>query len=99
MIAAAIVVASLASSAHDTWANGSSVPRWVKSACCGPHDVHQLTLGQVSRERGGWRIDGLVRLVPDQRTFPSQDDYVWAFYWDGAGSEAVVNCLFVPVNF
>ena len=33
--------------AHDQWANGTSIPSWVKASCCGPADAHHLTPEQV----------------------------------------------------
>lgn len=85
--------------AHDTWANNTPVPSWVKAACCGPIDIHNLTLeGRVVFEvTNGWRIEGLNNVVPRERTFPSQDGYSYAFYKSG-GPSVFVDCLFISLG-
>ena len=99
MIAAAVIVATLASPVHDQWADGTSVPGWVKSGCCGAQDVHKLEPSKVWEENGGWRVAGLDSVTPRERTFPSQDGWVWAFYDPLFGKQAVVNCLFIPFGY
>lgn len=91
----ALVVLSLMSPVHDVWADGSPVPRWVKSACCGPVDVHNIDISDLIRVQGGWMIRGLDSVVPDNRVYPSQDGQVWAF-WPPIGKLAPVHCLFIP---
>jgi hypothetical protein len=88
-----------AAHAHDQWADGTRVPAWVKQYCCGAADAHLLDIGQVHRVVGGFRIDGLKRVVPPERVYPSQDGQVWAFYNGGFGPDALVRCLFIPWNF
>ena len=84
--------------AHDQWANGRPVPSWVKSACCGPDEVHQLNLSQVHKVKAGWIIEGIANIVPDDRVYPSEDGTVWGF-WAPEGEDAFVQCLFVPLGF
>jgi hypothetical protein len=38
--------------AHDYWADGKSVPNWVKDSCCGPADAHHLRPDQVHKVSG-----------------------------------------------
>ena len=83
---------------HDQWANNAPVPTWVKSACCGPDEAHQLDPSQVHRVKTGWMIDGLANVVPDDRVYPSQDGQAWGF-WSPDAADAFVQCLFVPSNF
>ena len=84
--------------AHDRWANGRPVPSWVKSACCGPDEVHQLNLSQIHKVKAGWIIEGIANIVPDDRVYPSEDGTVWGF-WAPEGEDAFVQCLFVPLGF
>jgi hypothetical protein len=85
--------------AHDQWADGARVPGWVKAYCCGVEDAHLLDIGQVHRVLGGYRIDGLNRVVAPWHVYPSQDGQVWAFYNGGFGPDALVRCLFIPWSF
>ena len=83
--------------AHDYWADGSPVPKWVKSYCCGAADVHRLTVGQIHHVEGGWVADGYDRVIPDHRVMQSQDDFVWLFYAAlPNGSQTEVYCFFIP---
>jgi hypothetical protein len=88
-------------SAHDQWADGSAVPSWVKSACCGARDIHQTTMDQVHEAPNGWwRVDGIGNLVPPDKVFPSQDGYVWVFYDPNVVPDArSVHCLFIVESF
>lgn len=92
---AILIVLSLLTPVHDQWANNTPVPKWVKSYCCGPQDVHELDISQVHRVKGGWKIDGVDSLVTDERVFPSQDGEVWGF-WTTYGPITTVHCLFIP---
>lgn len=66
--------------AHDMWADGSPIPAWVSSYCCGIADAHRLTVGQIYHVEGGWFAKGYSHMVPDERVFPSMDEHVWLFY-------------------
>jgi hypothetical protein len=85
--------------AHDQWTDGTRVPGWVKAYCCGVEDAHLLDIGQVHRVIGGYRIDGLNRVVAPWHVYPSKDGQVWAFYNGGFGPDALVRCLFIPWSF
>ena len=95
-----IVVFSLAlayacgAHAHDVWADGSTIPPWVKSMCCGPADAHRDDL--IDRIDGKTYVRGLENPVDEEKIFDSQDGHVWAFYNPGVGRYATVYCLFVP---
>lgn len=83
--------------AHDVWANGEPVPAWVKSACCGPEDVHHLTRDQVHETPGGWRIDGYPNVIPMGTEQPSPDGEYWVFYRQfQSGEFSRVYCFFTP---
>ena len=60
----------LPASAHDVWADGSQIPVWVKSACCGKDEAHLLRPSQVHKVEGGYRIDGYPLIVPDTSALP-----------------------------
>jgi hypothetical protein len=83
--------------AHDTWSDGTPVPAWVKRYCCGPEDVHRLSMREIHRVEGGWRVDGYARFIPDHRVLISQDEYVWVFYRTNADqSQSEAFCFFIP---
>jgi hypothetical protein len=87
----------VAGSAHDTWSDGTPVPAWVKRYCCGPEDVHRLSMRQIRHIEGGWRVDGYDRVIPDHRVLISQDEYVWVFYRTNADhSQSEAFCFFIP---
>ncbi len=44
--------------AHEKWSNGSPLPDWVKSSCCGPADAHHLRPDQVHDEGDYYLVDG-----------------------------------------
>ena len=95
---AAIVISSLAH-AHDRWANGEPVPKGIKSACCGPNDVHHLSADQVHATPAGWRVEGYPDVIPMGTEQPSPDGEYWIFYQtfqDGEVSK--VFCFFVPFH-
>jgi hypothetical protein len=95
---------------HDQWANGTTVPSWVKAACCGPDDVHHLRPDQVHGPTLGadgelyYQVDGYDQPVLASTALPSQDGDYWIFYRDGVYDSGVkyqsgVYCFFVPMNF
>ena len=91
-------------SSHQKWADCSTVPKWVRSACCGPNDVHHLTPDQVHRVDGGYLVDGHDGVIPLSQTDPSQDGDYWLFgvtVWDGGDSPKIrdVRCLFIPLSY
>ena len=61
--------------------------------------VMELRRREQHCSAGGYRIDGLDRVVAPWRVYPSQDGQVWAFYNGGFGPSALVRCLFIPWNF
>lgn len=84
--------------AHDRWANGDPVPPWVKRACCGPEDAHQLTLDDVHATPKGWIVAGYHQAIPMGSELPSQDGHYWIFYRNYEdGSQSTVYCFFVPI--
>ncbi len=84
--------------AHDFWANGDPVPKWVKAQCCGPNDVHHLRPGAVHIMADGYHIDGITTIVPIARALPSMDGSYWAF-WNSVSEPApVIFCFFAPIN-
>jgi hypothetical protein len=90
-------------SAHDAWADGSQIPVWVKSACCGKDEAHLLRPTQVHKVEGGYRIDGYPLIVPDTSALPSQDGNYWVFYQiygivDDKPQVSNVRCFFVPLG-
>jgi hypothetical protein len=88
---------SIPGAAHETWSDGTPVPSWVKRYCCGPEEVHRLSMRQIHRVEGGWRVDGYAHLIPDHRVLISQDEYVWVFYrTDADRSQSEVFCFFIP---
>jgi hypothetical protein len=74
--------------AHDYCSDGKKVPAWVKAACCGPADVHRLTMSNV--HTAPWNedymiIDGYKEPIRKATALPSEDGYVWIFYKDEVG--------------
>ena len=89
--------------AHDVWADGSQIPVWVKSACCGKDEAHLLRPSQVHKVEGGYRIDGYPLIVPDTSALPSQDGNYWAFYQiygivNDKPQVSNIRCFFVPLG-
>jgi hypothetical protein len=90
--------------AHNYWANGEKVPDWVKGACCGPADVHKLTMSNV--HTAPWNedyliVDGYNEPIRKATALPSEDGFVWIFYKDDVntpGGQSRVYCLFVPMD-
>lgn len=102
-----IVMAWLApglAQAHDYWSDGKKVPPWVKSSCCGPADVHRLTM--VNVHTAPWNddymiIDGYKEPIRKATALPSEDGFVWIFYRNNVNTptgQSAVYCLFVPMN-
>lgn len=84
---------------HDQWVNGDPVPLWVRSQCCGPEDVHHLTLDQVHLLPDGFHVDGLKDPIPASKLLPSPDNEWWIFYRRFPdGSTSSVYCFFGPFS-
>ena len=93
---ALVLLLTTPASAHDFWTNGEPVPPWVKSACCGPEDVHHLKPGAVHLMPDGYHIDGIDIVVPEARALPSPDGDYWAFWNPAYEPKPLIYCLFVP---
>jgi hypothetical protein len=75
----------------------SSDHTWVSDYCCGVADAHRLTLKQIHRVEGGWRVDDYAHIIPDDRVLPAEDGDVWLFYRLYAdGFQSAPICFFVP---
>lgn len=94
-IAAATIAGLLAApaTAHQLWADGSAVPSWVKSSCCGPADAHILGPNDYSIDAEGFHVKGIKMVVPLDKVLPSRDGQVWAFY-PFLGENANIYCVF-----
>ena len=56
-----------------------------------------MTLKQIFRAEGGWRVEGYAHIIPDDRVLPSQDGAVWLFYKQYEdGYQSAPSCFFVP---
>ena len=67
--------------AHEHWNNGEQVPAWVKTACCGPNDVHHLRPEQIRRNAAGdYAADIYPWPIPAHMALPSQDGEYWLFF-------------------
>lgn len=86
-------------SAHDQWADGSAIPAWVKSSCCGPADAHHLTPAMVTRDGDYYVVSGYNHRIPANQALPSQDGDYWIFYRDDGGIQSGVYCFFIPMEF
>jgi hypothetical protein len=94
-----LALAAGSASAHDVWANGETVPEWVKKACCGPADAHHLTAGQVHILPDGFRVDGYFEMIPKEKAQPSADGDYWIFYRTlSNGQQSMVYCFYAPLN-
>jgi hypothetical protein len=83
--------------AHDKWADGTAVPAWVKSACCGPNDVHMDP--HLTRTDTGYIVDGHAKHeVPFRSVLPSADGHVCAFCNPLLGEDGYIYCLFIPMS-
>ncbi len=88
--------------AHDQWADGSAIPAWVKSACCGPQDAHVIDSGDVTGpdKQGFYHVKDVGNPVPGDHVFDSQDGQVWAFYNPYMPpKDRYVYCLFLSRSF
>jgi hypothetical protein len=82
---------------HDVWSNGAQVPAWIKKACCGPSEVHQLPADKVHALPDGYHVDGLATVIPYSRVLPSSDGAFWGF-WNPDALNPVVFCFFAPTS-
>jgi hypothetical protein len=90
--------------AHDSWSNGKKIPDWVKGSCCGPADLHRLTVSDV--HTAPWNddymiIDGYKEPIRKAIALPSEDEFVWIFYKDDVNApsgQSTVYCVFVPMG-
>jgi hypothetical protein len=98
--AAAMLISVGAAEAHEAWADGSTIPAWVKLACCGPSDAHRLRPEQVHRVSAEYyAVDGFYSPVPARDALPSQDGQYWIFYKDNkSGGQTGAFCFFVPMD-
>lgn len=98
IVATVLVLIAMAISgrahAHDQWADGSEIPAWIKSSCCGPADAHLLGPDDYWIDRDGFHIKGINAVTPLDKILPSMDGRVWAFYNPGPGPYAPVYCVF-----
>ncbi len=95
-----LLLLTASANAHDQWADGSAVPSWVKTACCGAREIHQTTMDKVHVAPSGyWKVDGINNLVPPDKVFASQDGSVWIFYDPNTEPNSWVHCLFIVENF
>lgn len=83
--------------AHDVWADGSAIPAWIKSACCGEADAHLLAPDDYWIDKDGFHIRAINRVVDIDKVQPSQDGQVWAFY-KVVGTIPYVYCVFYPAS-
>ncbi len=81
--------------AHEQWADGTIVPEWVKSSCCGPSDVHHLRPDQAKALSDGWHVEGVKEVIPYDKEMQSQDGDYWVFY-KTYGDYQNVYCFFAP---
>lgn len=98
LLLSATILASFPAMGHDTWADGSPVPPWVKAQCCGTQDVHHLSAGRVHIMADGYHIDGIKTVVPMTRALPSMDGDFWAFWSPLGEPEPVIFCFFAPLH-
>jgi hypothetical protein len=99
--AGALLAVTVAShvQAHERWADGGSVPPWVKAQCCGAADAHHLTPAQVHVTPTGYKVDGYDTIIPEARLLPSPDGEWWVFYRDKVnGNQGPVYCFFGPTQ-
>ena len=96
-LVAASMMCPLPAVGHDVWSNGAQVPAWVKKACCGPSEVHQLSADKVHALRDGYHVDGLATVIPYSRVQPSPDGAFWGF-WNPDALNPVVFCFFAPTS-
>ena len=85
---------ALRAQAHEEWANGTPVPTWIKTACCGPADAHLLSEDEYFIDNFGFHVKGIDMVFPLDKVLPSQDGKVWAFFPSGVGEHANIYCVF-----
>jgi hypothetical protein len=86
--------------AHEHWKNGEQVPAWVKTACCGPNDVHHLRPEQIRRNAAGdYVVDIYPWPIPARLALPSQDGDYWLFFYEDFGVYGRIRCFFAPALF
>jgi hypothetical protein len=86
--------------AHEQWRNGEQVPAWVKTACCGPNDVHHLRPEQIRRNAAGdYLVDIYPWPIPAGMASPSQDGEYWVFFYEDFGVYGRIRCFFAPALF
>jgi len=86
--------------AHEHWNNGEQVPAWVKTACCGPNDVHHLRPEQIRRNAAGeYVVDIYPWPIPAHMALPSQDGDYWLFFYEDFGVYGPIRCFFAPALF
>jgi hypothetical protein len=94
-LVAATIMCPFPAVGHDAWSNGAQVPAWIKKACCGPSEVHQLPADKVHALPDGYHVDGLATVIPYSRVLPSPDGAFWGF-WNPDALNPVVFCFFAP---
>jgi hypothetical protein len=86
--------------AHEHWNNGERIPAWVKTACCGPNDVHHLRPEQIRRNAAGdYVVDVYPWPIPARMALPSQDGDYWLFFYEDFGVYGRIRCFFAPALF
>lgn len=96
LIAWAIACVATGADAHDLWKNGDPIPAWIKSACCGPSDAHNIPDSDVVVTRAGYLIAGRRAPIPFDKATPSPDGSFWVFY-TGDIATATIICFFAPI--
>ncbi len=102
VLLAALMLSSGAARAHDRWADGTPVPKWIKSACCDASDAHHLRPDQVHRVSDEYyEVDGYYGRVAAAEAQPSQDGEYWIFYKNNksGATQSGVFCFVVPMTF
>lgn len=99
-LALALLVYASPAAGHDAWMDGSPVPGWVKSECCGVADAHRLAPSQINRNADGdYVIDIYPKPIPAKEALPSQDGNYWAFFSGSAPNVTPLHCFFAPMSF
>ena len=82
--------------AHDRWENGDPVPQWVRSACCGPNDVHHIPNEDIRIMADGYHINGLTTVIPFRSVLSSPDNTYWGFWRPIEEPAPYIFCFFAP---
>lgn len=93
MVTSMLALASLPATGHEKWADGSEVPKWIRTSCCGQADAHILGSNDYWIDAHGFHVVGIDQTVPIDKVLPSQDGKVWAFY-NVRSRNAVIHCVF-----